>query len=264
MNSLQPISTIPFGSLRALFSDLDGTLTIGQRLPAAVHQAFERLETAGIPVVIVSGRPAGWADCLARLLPLTAVIFENGAGVYRREGTRIVREDLAGDPKASRARLQAVFQEMNDRFGPLQTPTDQPFRLFDAAIDIREEVTGFTDERVEQMLKALRAYPDLTVKLSSIHINYWVGKYDKRTAAQRLFQSARAPFPLKPEEILFCGDSPNDEPLFQLFPHAVGMKNLQPYLKTLSHPPRFLAEKEEGDGFLAVIEKWLNRSQTII
>ena len=73
-----PFATYP-GVPEVLFTDLDGTLTTADTLAPATFSALAALAATGLPVVIVTGRPAGWADALARLWPVAAVIAENGA-----------------------------------------------------------------------------------------------------------------------------------------------------------------------------------------
>ena len=46
---------------------------------AQAYSALERLDAAGLRPVVVTGRPAGWCDHIARRLPLAGVIGENGA-----------------------------------------------------------------------------------------------------------------------------------------------------------------------------------------
>lgn len=182
------------------------------------------------------------------------MIFENGAGVYIRDGKKIVRADLAGEVKSQQTELRKIFQELNQKFGPLSVAKDQAFRLFDYAIDLCEEV-DFTDPaKVEKILESLRTIPEVHAKLSSIHINYWLGAYDKRTAVEYLLTTQLGPLAKTKEEILFCGDSPNDEPLFSYFPQSVGMANLRPYLASMHFHPTFLSTKNEGDGFVEVVE----------
>lgn len=56
--------TLPLSELRvrprALFADVDGTMTTAGRLEAATYAALAAVADAGIPVVVVTGRPAGW------------------------------------------------------------------------------------------------------------------------------------------------------------------------------------------------------------
>lgn len=254
MKTLSPLGELNIPAVQAVFTDLDGTLTVGQGLPSRVHAAMERLKAHNLPVVIVSGRPAGWADCLTRLLPIDAMIFENGAGVYLREGKKIIRVDIAGELKSQQDELKQIFQDLHQKLGPLSVAKDQAFRLFDYAIDLCEEVEFTEPAKIEKILETLRAIPGVHAKLSSIHINYWLGSYDKRTAVEYLLTTHLDVLAKTKEEVLFCGDSPNDEPLFAYFPQSVGMANLRPYLATMQSHPTFLSTKSEGDGFVEVVE----------
>ena len=50
------------GPIRALFSDIDGTLTTAGRIEASTYTALERLGDAGVPVVLSApDSPAGSA-----------------------------------------------------------------------------------------------------------------------------------------------------------------------------------------------------------
>src|SRR5689334_5142286 len=59
--------------------DLDDTLTEHGALPAFNHTLLEEAQKAGWLTVLVTGRSAGWADALIKLLPFDAVVAENGA-----------------------------------------------------------------------------------------------------------------------------------------------------------------------------------------
>ena len=67
-----------FSKVDALFTDMDGTLTTAGRLAASTYQAMADLEAAGIPVIVVTGRPAGWAEAIHRLWPVKAVVKSLG------------------------------------------------------------------------------------------------------------------------------------------------------------------------------------------
>jgi hypothetical protein len=45
--------------LRGVLLDIDGTITNAGRLGAAAYDALERLQSAGLWVIPVTGRPAG-------------------------------------------------------------------------------------------------------------------------------------------------------------------------------------------------------------
>jgi hypothetical protein len=58
--------------LRGVLLDIDGTITTAGRLGAAAYDALERLQSAGLWVIPVTGRPAGWCDTIARFWPVDA------------------------------------------------------------------------------------------------------------------------------------------------------------------------------------------------
>ena len=57
------------------------------------YEALERLQAAGIKVVPITGRPAGWCDHIARMWPVDGVVGENGAFYFRYDAKakRILR-----------------------------------------------------------------------------------------------------------------------------------------------------------------------------
>ncbi|HEV7820000.1 MAG TPA: HAD hydrolase family protein, partial [Burkholderiales bacterium] len=69
--------------IRGVFCDIDDTLTTGGKLTAAAYAALEALQRAGLLVVPITGRPAGWCDQIARMWPVHAVVGENGAFYFR-------------------------------------------------------------------------------------------------------------------------------------------------------------------------------------
>ena len=71
-------------SLRGIFCDVDDTLTHAGSLVPAAYEALVRATDAGLRVVAVTGRPAGWAEVFACTWPLAGAIAENGAFAVRR------------------------------------------------------------------------------------------------------------------------------------------------------------------------------------
>ncbi|MCA1662751.1 MAG: HAD hydrolase family protein, partial [Myxococcales bacterium] len=70
--------------LRGIFCDVDDTLTHDGVLVPAAYDAIARARAAGLRVVAVTGRPAGWAEVFACTWPLAGAIAENGAFAVRR------------------------------------------------------------------------------------------------------------------------------------------------------------------------------------
>src|ERR1051326_4615522 len=104
----RPLSDLR-GPVRALFSDVDGTMTTGDRIEAATYEALEHLGAAGMPLVVGTGRPAGGGQAFMKMVPAAAVGTENGGVTFVREGRRQLK--LYGVPQAS---LPEWRRRMND------------------------------------------------------------------------------------------------------------------------------------------------------
>ncbi len=246
---MRKLSSLPKERIKALFLDLDGTLTRGPRLMASTYQYLEKLAEAGYWTVIVSGRPAGWADCLMRLSPIHAMIFENGAGLFMREDNGIKLQPLAPSSDTARTDLLAIFEKLKKARPQLRLATDQPFRLYDCAIDIWEQRPQLDKKDAEWVLAQLKKEPGITAKLSSIHVNFWKGSYDKRSACEYLLRGEGEKRGVEKSDVVYVGDSPNDEPMFEYFTMTVGVANIRLFWDQLEHKPSYLTDQPEGGGF---------------
>src|SRR5947209_16667843 len=103
-------------AIRFVFTDIDDTLSTNGRITALAYGALERLRNAGLLVVPVTGRPAGWCDHIARMWPVDAVVGENGAFWFRydRQAGRLVkRYVIDARERAQRAeRMDAIAQRI--------------------------------------------------------------------------------------------------------------------------------------------------------
>jgi len=52
------------------------------------------------------------------------------------------------------------------------------------------------------------------------------------------------------DQIIFCGDSPNDAPMFSFFQNSVGVANVLDYTDKLEHQPSWLTTKPASAGFV--------------
>ena len=57
----------------------------------------------------------------------------------------------------------------------------------------------------------------------------------------------------------FCGDSPNDEPLFEKFKFSFGVANIKNFSDSLKHPPSFVSKSDGGQGFVEIAKKILEK-----
>jgi|694.fasta_scaffold83596_3 HAD superfamily hydrolase (TIGR01484 family) len=249
------LSQLSANQIKGVFSDLDDTLTDDSLLLPSTLQALHELKKRGFWIVIVSGRPAGWADSIMRLVPLDAMIFENGAGLMWREQSRIKTLCLAPNQNLQEQKkiLQDCFDRIQKHIPELKLATDQPYRLFDFAIDFNEEPPKLSTEQVNWILDFLKKDKRVTAKLSSIHINYWVGNHTKLTACQYLIDNFGKLFNATKDNLVYSGDSPNDEPLFGFFPNSVGVANVTQYLPVMKDHPKYITEKAGGLGFQELV-----------
>jgi hypothetical protein len=91
--------------------------------------------------------------------------------------------------------------------------------------------------------------------VSSIHVNGWFGAWDKLATARRLLEED---FGMDVErhrdELVFIGDSPNDEPMFGFFPNAVGVANLRRFAPRMASLPAWITQNEAGAGFVELAD----------
>ena len=254
MKPLSAFSPDIGGRIEFVLCDLDDTLTTGGKLPAASYAGLEQLAQIGKKVVIVTGRPAGWCDMIARFWPVEGVVGENGAFYFRYlpAENRMVRNFLFDEKKraADRARLARFFAKLRKKYPELKPASDQAFRVSDIAIDICEDVEPLPKEIVNEVVTRLRKM-GATVKVSSIHVNAWIGAFDKLSM---LLKFLRAEFRVAKADAkihaLYVGDSPNDEPMFGFFAHSVGVRNVENFAGEMRKLPQYITRAEGGHGFL--------------
>jgi hypothetical protein len=259
---LQPLASLPAEVARAargLFFDIDDTLTTDGKLTASAYSALWRAHDAGLLCMALTGRPAGWCDHFARMWPLSGVIGENG-GLYfcMKDGKLFQRYRYdEATRRENRRRLEAIRDEVLRRFPTAAVASDQPYREFDLAIDFCEDVPPLSLEEVDEIVAIFRAR-GATAKVSSIHVNGWFGEYDKLSMCRTFLQERHAiDLDRERARFFFVGDSPNDEPMFQYFPNAVGVANIERFLTRLKNPPAYCTEGRSGAGFAELVDALL-------
>jgi hypothetical protein len=261
---LRPLAAFPPEARRAVrfvLTDIDDTLTAGGRLPAVAYAALERLRGAGLRVVPITGRPAGWCDHIARMWPVDAVVGENGAMYFHYDGAarRMLRRywKTPDERRADRTRLDALRTRILADVPGAAVAADQPYREADLAIDFCEDVPPLPREAVLRIV-ALFEQAGARAKVSSIHVNGWFGDYDKLAMTARLFREVfHEELDAVREQVVFAGDSPNDEPMFRFFPHAVGVANVRQWADLIAHPPRWVTQAPGGAGFAELADALL-------
>ena len=265
---MQPIQNFPdarWRAIRYVLTDIDDTLTLGGRLPAAAYAAMERLDAAGVRVVPITGRPAGWCDHMARMWPVAGLVGENGAFYFRydHQHRRMLRRYWKSDTERGedRVRLERLEKEIPASVPGCRVSADQAYREADLAIDFCEDVPALPEDEVAKIVACFEQ-AGARAKISSIHVNGWFGDYDKLAMTRILFREQfGCDLDDLREAVVFVGDSPNDEPMFAYFPHAVGVANVRRFAGQMAHPPAWVTEREGGFGFAEMVQVLLRDRQ---
>ncbi|MEM6449917.1 MAG: HAD family hydrolase [Cyanobacteria bacterium P01_D01_bin.105] len=254
--SLTPSCRAQLASIRLLATDMDGTLTVNGQFESGLLTAFERLHAVGLPVMIVTGRSAGWVSGLVHYLPVVGAIAENG-GVYIAKHTAadavieaapMILPDI---PRMTqhRDRLETLFNKLRARYPNLRPSADNAFRITDWTFNI----DGLSQDDIALMQETC-AHHTMGFTYSTVQCHLKIQTQNKANGLAHVLQQH---FPqLSPNQVLTIGDSPNDESLFDTaqFPCSVGVANVSRYLPELTHQPQYVTQSPEGKGFIDVVD----------
>ncbi len=253
---MRPLSEMKPEQLRgiqAVLTDIDDTITTNGKLPALAYVALEMLHEAGIVVVPVTGRPAGWCDMIARFWPVDGVVGENGAFSFRylEKEKRMLRfyAQEEATRTANKAKLWDIARRVLKEIPGTAIAADQAYREIDVAIDFAEDVKPLPLDVVQKIVAAFER-EGATAKISSIHVNAWFGAHDKLSMALRFLEEACGiPGGKAKARVAYCGDSPNDAPMFGYFPLSIGVANVKRFVDQMDHLPSFVTALDGGAGF---------------
>jgi len=247
--------------VRVVLTDIDDTLTDHGRLGARAYGAMERLRAAGLLVLPVTGRPAGWCDNIARMWPVDGVVGENGAFWFRHDDAKrtMIRRwwQDAATRGVNRDRLAALARTILAQVPGAAVASDQEFRASDLAIDFCEDVAPLDRAAVDRIV-ALFTAAGATAKVSSIHVNGWFGDWDKLAMSRRcLAEGFGIDIDVESDTVVFAGDSPNDAPMFGFFPNAVGVANVLDFAGRMPSWPAWITGARGGAGFAELADALL-------
>jgi len=275
MERLQPLNRLTHwrggdDRIRAIATDMDGTLTRRGEFTSTLLADFERLDAAGIAVLVTTGRSAGWASGLACYLPVVGVMAENGGIFYPGSRLESLAAALGCAPIADRARdpggwllkdlgsltrhrttLSQVFYRLCQDFPQLQESSDNAFRQTDWTFD----VSGLEDGQLDR-LRSLCLGARCGFTYSNVQCHIQPPHQNKASGLDRLLEELAPDFDR--QKLITVGDSPNDQTLFDVtqFPRSVGVANVAHYRDRLAHLPIGLTRAPEGDGF-SELAAWL-------
>jgi len=259
---IPPLASLPAAewaevvkATKGIFSDIDDTLTHERTLVPEASLALVRATRAGLRVVLVTGRPIGWAEVLAQIFPVDAAIAENGAVAAIPLGGRYYYEDAAQRAAGARRR-EAALALAQKEVPEAQLSADHALREIDLAFDINER-TVLPEPAIAKLTAVLEG-AGLHTTRSSIHLHGTFSTSDKgkmsARIAEHLWQESSADVRAR---YLYVGDSPNDAPAFAFFPRSVGVRNVLESvdrLRSLGALPWAVTRGHGGYGFAELVD----------
>jgi len=247
--------------IRYILTDIDDTLTHKGRLVADAFTAMDKLKRANYAVIPITGRPAGWCDHIARMWPVDGVVGENGAFYfcYDEHRKKMYRRywKTTQQKQADQRRLDALKHKILQEVPGCRISADQSYREADLAIDFCEDVPALPEKDIHRIVH-LFANAGATAKISSIHVNGWFGDYDKLAMARLMFKERFQCDPDKiKQRVIYCGDSPNDAPMFAFFPYSVGVANIFNFKDEMDSLPTWVTKNSGGYGFAEMVNALL-------
>jgi len=252
------MSAAEAAAIRYVLMDIDDTLTTRGKLSAVSYTALWNLHEAGLKVIPITGRPAGWCDLIVREWPVDGVVGENGAFAFWLEDGRGKQEFHPNAVRNDHPVLRKIKERAIAEVPGIRLARDQFSRLFDIALDFAEEEPVLPLEAAEQV-KAIALEEGAAAKISSIHVNVWMGDYNKLSMTELFLQKKFGWTKTDERAVLFAGDSPNDEPMFARFPIACGVASVKRYGTMIQHQPAFISQKDNGEGFAEITEIFLDK-----
>lgn len=239
---------------KVIFSDFDGTLTEGHRLTPVFFDILKLCEKSKIPFVVVTGRSVQWAYFVLTHFDWPVDFIAEGGGVWVQKHSlqNIETKVLISEDK--KLLLEKTTIELQEHFN-IELSADSSGRLTDQAVELslfdknpklKEKVVAHLEKR------------GLHSSCSNVHLNFWAGEVSKSKAMKTFMRQCHPK--LSEDDVLFFGDSLNDESVFKDFPRTVGVSNIDSVIDKLKYPPKLVLEGAENSGPLGVhslLSSWL-------
>jgi HAD superfamily hydrolase (TIGR01484 family) len=259
VKNINDITLAECAGIKGVLFDIDDTFTLSGKLIPEAFSALWQLHAAGLILAPITGRPAGWCDHIARMWPVDGIVGENGAFYYFYDSeSGKLRHRYIFSPEGmadNRKKLESIKQEILQKVPGARVSADQPYRIFDLAIDFNEDVSRLSDKEIGKICQVFHDH-SASYKISSIHVNGWFGDYNKLSTT-RLFLEERLHIPWDEavNTFIFTGDSPNDEPMFQALRLTVGVANIQVFAGKMQYLPLYVTNNRGGLGFAELADK---------
>jgi phosphoglycolate phosphatase (TIGR01487 family) len=237
--------------LRALLTDVDGTLTdASRRINTAAIDIIRFLQDSGVAVVLASGNTACFMDALCKMVGTDGTFIAENGGVFRVGYSGTLR--VKGDQAVCRKALEVVVSHYRQQGVELELYSPS-YRFADFAFARTVPVGEIT---------ALLADHPVQVLDTGFAIHLQAQGVNKGTALVSLARE----MDLSPSDFLAIGDSLNDIPMLRTAGLGITVANAHPDVKAMA---QYVSEKEYGEGFVEAIKKYvpyfraMKRSTTI-
>ena len=248
MTDSLPLTSKRLTDIRLIATDIDGTLTREGKFTTELLEAIERVNTKGIKLLLVTGRSAGWVSAVNNYLPVAGAIAENGGLYFNGDGNFDLMTRIESIEE-HRAQLAHRFYQLQSRYPQIAESSDNQFRITDWTFD----VAGLSDLELDEIATQCQEW-GYSFTFSTIQCHIKPQHQDKGVA---ILQVLKQYFPqINPTQMITVGDSPNDASMFdrELFPHSVGVANIEHYITQLSHQPQYLTTLPEVAGFCELVD----------
>ena len=226
---------------KIVFSDFDGTLTLGESLSPILFDIIDLLSKNNIKLVPVSGRSISWGDFFLTHFPIETVIMEGGGVIGFHDQKGLIDHQFLIDDKEI-ARLGGMASEVRKEFRGLALTADSVGRITDRAI----ELSLLSDLGVKSDVEKFMDEHGVNHSCSNVHLNFWCGEISKIKAIK--YYLSKFGDGVKLDECLFFGDSLNDATVFGGMPNTVGVSNISLVLNKIEHRPKVILEGPENAG----------------
>jgi HAD superfamily hydrolase (TIGR01484 family) len=265
MKNIIELSNDEAKSVKCVFFDIDDTITTSGKILPEAYNALWKLQENSIKSVPITGRPAGWCDHIVRMWPVDAIVGENGAFFFwidsknKKFNKRYFYDEKKF--KEYREKLNHISEDILLKVPGCALASDQNYREADLAIDFCEDVEHIGWDKVDDICNIFKNH-GAVCKVSSIHVNGWFGDYNKldmtKILVDELFYEDLN-LNSTEEKYIFCGDSPNDEPMFEFFSKSCGVRNVNDFKDKMNYLPTFIADHDGSLGFSQIIEILLKK-----
>lgn len=254
MESLDVLPDSELSHIEGLCFDLDDTFLDDGRLLREAYDALCALDAGGIACIVLTGRPASWAEQIVRMWPVRLAIAENGALCFERKERIVRRIDsvTVDERRARKERLARLVHEVREQFPDLEPADDTHGRVSDFTFDIGEHHRA-SEIQIVGAQATVNARGGRTTR-SSIHLHLTFDQSDKASGAVHFLARLGWDTTAILRRFAFIGDSENDAACFAAFKTSIAVANLTGTFRLL---PRYKTHKSKSEGFIELAEKLL-------